>query len=757
MQARPCSGSGSGSGGPVGEESEEAAEIGHGYQSSRSATAPPTESVRPSPLGSYSPVRLQGAPSSGSCSTCTPSPKPAHSLSCPLSAGLGSLHTPPAGRHGNGSVPLAHTPPPPTLGVKRGVVPPTLPAVQGQCLHHNGPALHTDTLSPLGCLDSGKLSDRGKASGSRTQNAGQSAKLQQSYSDFLPDYFSLTEKPPEEFCLSPDASTSSSCYSSQSHVSVDLTQKRGLVKAVNTAVDLIVAHFGTSRDPDVKAKLGNSWVSPNVGHLILKYLCPALRDLLQDGLKAYVLDLIIGQRRCQPWSVVEASTQLGPSTRVLHSLFSKVSQFSELTSHSMRLNAFVFGLLNMKSLEFWFNHLYTHEDIIVAHYGPGGFLPLSQGPCKPLFEELLLLLQPLSLLPFDLDLLFEPHLLQKGQEQLRRKEQLRSAGPASRSTFQLMRGWSTTVGDVARSERPGLRREGTWPGMERDGATAGASLWKERAKDVKERDRRKEKDPGHKQAGWWYQLMQSSQVYIDQSAEGSKFVKAEKRKKSSERRQNQPPPAREGVVEGAESEGERGASGGESRGRPSWMGSPPESILNREKDPNLAEDTGVEIRDESPSQGQSLRWGRLFGSTVGSPQRAESAELRARAQKTRPPSGWLSLDRSILDLVAVTIGAGGAKKAEPPTTPTHGQTTAPLPLTETKQSSSCEVRALCHHLATDPGQLSFNKGDVLRVLRKADPDWLLCSLGSTRGLVPIIYVTLSSMEDSRSETGLSQL
>lgn len=57
---------------------------------------------------------------------------------------------------------------------------------------------------------------------------GQSAKLQQSYSDFLPDYFSLTEKPPEEFCLSPDASTSSSsCSSSQSHISVDLTQKRG--------------------------------------------------------------------------------------------------------------------------------------------------------------------------------------------------------------------------------------------------------------------------------------------------------------------------------------------------------------------------------------------------------------------------------------------------------------------------------------------------------------------------------------------------
>ena len=52
-------------------------------------------------------------------------------------------------------------------------------------------------------------------------------------------------------------------------------------------------------------------MSPNVGHLILKYLCPALREVLQDGLKAHLLDLIVGQRRCQPWSLVEASTQLG--------------------------------------------------------------------------------------------------------------------------------------------------------------------------------------------------------------------------------------------------------------------------------------------------------------------------------------------------------------------------------------------------------------------------------------------------------------
>uniref|UniRef100_A0A3B4YWP2 RUN and SH3 domain containing 2 n=1 Tax=Seriola lalandi dorsalis TaxID=1841481 RepID=A0A3B4YWP2_SERLL len=740
MQAR--SSSGPGSGGPVGEDGEDAAENVHRYEGALVGAAPPPGSVRPSPLGSYSPVRLQGAPSSGTCST-------------------------------SGSAPLPPTPPPPSLGMKRGAVPQMLPPVQGHCFPRGAlpslPALHSDTQSPLGCLDSGKQGEGSKGPGARAHNAhhlspqalkwreyrrrnplgvervsgepqrgggtrparrnvfdfpsapsshmlgrlnvGQSAKLQQSYNDFLPDYFSLTEKPPDEFCLSPDASSSSSSC---------------LVKAVNTAVDLIVAHFGTSRDPDVKAKLGNSWVSPNVGHLILKYLCPALHEVLQDGLKAYVLDLIIGQRRCQPWSLVEASTQLGPSTRVLHSLFSKVSQYSELTSHSMRLNAFIFGLLNLKSLEFWFNHLYTHEDIIAAHYNPWGFLPLSQGACQPLFEELLLLLQPLSLLPFDLDLLFEPHLLQKGQEHMRRKEQLCSAGQSvdqsARSTFQLMRGWSTTDRAMMGEQRvKGVGQES-----------------QEEGEDGQEKDRRKKKDRDladegrqrqERQAGWWYQLMQSSQVYIDQSTEGSKFVKTEKRKKSSERRHGQLPPTREGVVEGAESsqEGEAG-----SRGKPSWMGSPPESVLNQEKETKPLEVAGTgaqaAAQEDSPSHGQNLRWGRLFGSTSFS-------FFPTVFPSLRPPSGWLGLDRSVLDLVAQTIGA---------------------PLTFCSRSFLSEVRALCHHIATEPGQLSFNKGDILRVLSKADPDWLLCSLGSTRGLVPIIYVTLNSMEDSQDAAGLGQ-
>uniref|UniRef100_A0A3B1IL08 RUN and SH3 domain containing 2 n=1 Tax=Astyanax mexicanus TaxID=7994 RepID=A0A3B1IL08_ASTMX len=444
--------------------------------------------------------------------------------------------------------------------------------------------------------------------------------------------------------------------------------------AINTAVDLIVAHFGTSRDPGVKAKLGNSSVSPNVGHLILKYLCPAVRDVLQDGLRAYVLDIIIGQRRNQPWSVVEASTQLGPSTRVLHNLFSKVSQYAELTNHSMRLNAFIFGLLNLRSLEFWFNHIYTHEDVIAAHYQPWGFLSLSQGACQPMLEELLLLLQPLSLLPFDLDLLFEPRQLQKGQEHLKRKEQLCSTrhglDQSARSTFQLMRG--------------GCGAQGAEPRVKGVGGEDG------------ERERKRERS---KQAGWWFQLMQSSQVYIDNSAHGSKFVKWEKRKKEGE-----------GVVEGAEANHESDERAETERtnstsGRdPSWMGSPPESVLtelkrSKERQPDGQDRPGEAKAPAGAAAGvANLRWGRLFG--AGNTNRTEKPEQKStKNQKSRSVHIYLY-----------------------------------------------EVRALCHHIATEPGHLSFHKGDVLQVLSRADSDWLLCALGDAQGLVPIIYVTLNNEE-----------
>uniref|UniRef100_A0A670IVT5 RUN and SH3 domain containing 2 n=1 Tax=Podarcis muralis TaxID=64176 RepID=A0A670IVT5_PODMU len=728
----------------------QAAALGHGQRSADGAASlgdgcarkPVPETTRPSPLGSYSPVRnnvpfFQSADSSSS-SSCSSQ-----------AANLSS--------NANGTALQAKKESPPPAPTKAPVLPELEAPWPLGCSEALGAGslgprpLNANHLSPqalkwreyrrrnplgldrisglAGSLDwkqpEGRLPWRnpifelplstGRAS---CRLNGHSLKQPQlNYSDFFPDYFSLAEKPPAEFCLSPDGNTES--------ISIDLLQKKGLVKAINMAVDLIVAHFGTSRDPGVKAKLGNSSVSPNVGHLILKYLCPAIRDVLSDGLKAYVLDVIIGQRRNIPWSVVEASTQLGPSTKVLHGLCSKVSQYPELTSHSMRFNAFILGLLNIRSLEFWFNHLYNHEDIVQVHYQPVGFLSLSHGVCQGLFEELLLLLQPLSLLPFSLDLLFEHHLLQMGKEQQQQKEMLRVQQGlvlSAHSTLQLMRSRGSHGGPPAKAAEGRVKGEGA-PSVAPPEREAESARWKGPPEPKKD-----------KQASWWYQLMQSSQVYIEGSAEGARLARYERRKKGGAGGTPRPaepkkgPPPREGVVEGAEA----CPIPRWKTLRPFWMGSPPDSVLTelkhtREKDAVPAPNQGGPQEDNG-----TPKWGHLFGS------RKAPKEPK---QANRLPSGWLSLDRSVLQLMAQTVGATVWREAS--SEPERLALDPPPP----HPKQPLEVKALCHHIATEAGQLSFQKGDVLRVAGKVDADWLRCRRGAESGLVPIMYVTHMEDED----------
>ncbi|KFR17089.1 Iporin, partial [Opisthocomus hoazin] len=779
---------------------------------------PAPETTRPSPLGSYSPVRCNVPFFQSMDSSSSPTAEragetqPPRSRSCPISANLLPTRSSPAVIPKK-EAPLALSPPLSEYRLHRGSLLPLsvggMPVSRagghadphwrsGSETSNSGPLssigirpLNANHLSPqalkwreyrrrnplnLDCVSglpslAGSLDRRqqeprlnrgnptfelpGTLNTSHFHgklNAQSTRQLQLTYTDFFPDYFSLAEKPPAEFCLSPDGNTES--------ISIDLLQKKGLVKAINTAVDLIVAHFGTSRDPGVKAKLGNSSVSPNVGHLILKYLCPAVWDILSDGLKAYVLDMIIGQRRNIPWSVVEASTQLGPSTKLLHSLYSKISQYTELTNHTMRFNAFIFGLLNIRSLEFWFNHLYNHEDIILAHYQPVGFLCLSHSVCQPLFEELLLLLQPLSLLPFNLDLLFEHHLMQMGREQQQQKELLRVKQDlllSAHSTLQLMRTRGSSEHPDGCSTGPETCKVGA-----RDAPSKlqmrGSRVWgppvEKKRRKMRESTWEGKKD---KQAGWWYQLMQSSQIYIEGSAEGSKFIRYEKKKqalnavpRSVETRKA--PPPREGVVEGAEACPI--AEEVKERSWPFWMGSPPDSVLTELKR-SKEKETGAQQRAEaaaaapqeetstSASEGsQPIKWGHLFGS------RKVQKEPR---QPYRLPSGWLSLDKSVFQLVAQTVGASmwreAAPEPEPPRPEPPEVPPAARPARGLSPHPSCEVKALCHHIATEAGQLSFNKGDILQVISKVDGDWLQCSLGSEKGLVPIMYVTHPEDED----------
>uniref|UniRef100_A0A3Q3D4A6 RUN domain-containing protein n=1 Tax=Hippocampus comes TaxID=109280 RepID=A0A3Q3D4A6_HIPCM len=81
--------------------------------------------------------------------------------------------------------------------------------------------------------------------------------------------------------------------------------------SVSRAVDLIIAHFGNSRDPEEKMRLGNSYLSAMMASLVLDHLCPAIQNILEDGLRDHKLDIVVGQRRNSSWTVVEVSTKPG--------------------------------------------------------------------------------------------------------------------------------------------------------------------------------------------------------------------------------------------------------------------------------------------------------------------------------------------------------------------------------------------------------------------------------------------------------------
>nr|XP_025853032.1 RUN and SH3 domain-containing protein 1 isoform X3 [Vulpes vulpes] len=186
-------------------------------------------------------------------------------------------------------------------------------------------------------------------------------------------------------------------------------QKKGLLIAVSASVDKIISHFGAARNLVQKAQLGDSRLSPDVGHLVLTTLCPALHALVADGLKPFRKDLITGQRRSSPWSVVEASVKPGASSRALGTLYGQVSRLAPLSSSRSRFHAFILGLLNTKQLELWFSSLQEDAGLLSLLYLPTGFFSLARAGCPALATELLLLLQPLSVLTFHLDLLFEHH------------------------------------------------------------------------------------------------------------------------------------------------------------------------------------------------------------------------------------------------------------------------------------------------------------------------------------------------------------
>ncbi|KAM4634104.1 AP-4 complex accessory subunit RUSC2 [Polymixia lowei] len=496
---------------------------------------------------------------------------------------------------------------------KKIVQHPSAPTVERSGFLHNSLTAALASVTPLSSLSSLlSLAGSGLHPQQSQDPAGPSGKQSQSQHG---DSLILSDRPPTEFCPSPDASYES--------MSISHLQRRGLLRSVSVAVDLIMAHFGSSRDPEEKMRLGNSSRSPTIAGLVLEHLCPTIQNILEDGLRDHKLDLIVGQRRNHCWSVVEVSIQTGPFTRVLQSLVSKIRQCPQLTSHCMRLRAFIMGLLNLRALEFWLSHLQGQKDVVTTYYHSWAFLSMSQQQCQPLFQELLLLLQPLSVLPFDLNLLLEPRLLRN--RQLCSEEQC--IPPLLPSSTLLMTSWPQLLAE--RQVAAGQRSRQTGDSHQTD-----PHLQVTSQKSCSHQQERGEKHAEVAQSSPWSALSpewwQRQPVLVDGVAEGE------------DPSQN---------CTDARPRSQRG--------------------MNRRQDERSGEretgraSSGLRVLDESPRGG--LRWATLFGAAVDASSRRQGVSQNlsgTQPKRYRRPSQWLQLDRSELGLLAQSVWSvklGGAK------------------------------------------------------------------------------------------------
>lgn len=512
--------------------------------------------------------------------------------------------------------------------------------------------------------------------------------------------------------------------------SLCLLEKRALVSAVSVAVEAVLAQFSSSRTLVQKALSGDSSVNPSLGRLVLQCLCPALRSLLSDGLKPHQSDLIAGRRPNSAWGLVQASTKPGPRTTTLHSLQTRVGELTQLRQSKQRFNAFLLGLLNNKLLDFWLSHLQSCSDVLETFYRPSSFMRLSSTSCQPLFEELLLLLQPLSLLTFNLDLLFQHHHL----EPANRSPEIPSP-PNQDLGFRLSPRGSTAKGP-SRSYLESLA-ELDFGSVELEAVNGKASPW----------------SLDNQVAGG---LMESTNGRVAPVKVPTSVGKTSPQLLWVQEKEigEIPPPGAEeaslsqqagqaiqqgwgAVVRWGGRLGQNLAELSQSVNQnqyPEWTNMNP---LDRQAQQTAADG---QARGDLPrvdgAAGVPWSLGRFFGASKNS---------MTPTPPTRRPSQWLAPGVSVLTRMVSSSSTPILRRPLEP----QGQCQIEMERQREVETEEARdkprplrsVRTLCDHSGTG-AELSFQKGEELVVLGGVDHDWIRCRQGENEGLVPIGYTSL---------------
>nr|XP_054597125.1 uncharacterized protein rusc1 isoform X2 [Nothobranchius furzeri] len=483
--------------------------------------------------------------------------------------------------------------------------------------------------------------------------------------------------------------------------SLCLQEKKALVGAVGAAVEAILAQFSSSRTIVQKALSGDSAVNPSLGRLVLQCLCPALHNLLTDGLKPHQSDLIAGRRPNSAWGLVQATARPGPKTQALFNLRVRVGELPQLERSKHRFNAFLLGLLNTKLLDFWLSHLQSCCDVLEACYHPSSFMRLSLTACRPQYEELLLVLQPLSLLTFNLDLLFQHHHLEPdAQRPGVLSSPLQEAGrqPDTRGQPNITGSRYTeslSEVDFGSPEHPEATKSSADPKV---GGREGCA--------------HPDAEPG--KALFTLGKTSPQLLWVQEKDIGGL----------------PPPDAEEDSFTQQAGQAIQQGWGAVMR----WGGRLGHNLSAGRRD---EAQTGS---DYAPvSGGTPVPWslGRLFGASKSPNSPA------GLTPPTRRPSQWLAPGVTALTRMVSSSSAPILRRIPEPIGRNKSDSEKDTDTLEMKDKPKPlrSVRTLCHHTGTG-SELSFCKGEELVVLGGVDQDWIRCRQGNKEGLVPIGYTSL---------------
>ncbi|KAJ8719028.1 hypothetical protein PYW07_016584 [Mythimna separata] len=470
---------------------------------------------------------------------------------------------------------------------------------------------------------------------------------------------------------------------------IDVSQKRALVSNVTDAVEMLIQHFSPATDQAELAFLGDSKESPACAKIALNALCPALYAIFRDGLKENI-ETSFGAVNNSVWQMVEATARQGPITKSLNELVLRINSEDAVTEGLVKFNAFILGLLNAQSVDAWVSYIRTRESILAKHYSPDSLILagcVGEPRCRALLDTLLASLEPLKLLPFSLDLMFEMR--------------------------ELHRSFKKIESDMRAASRLECSGEENWrPGSASSGASGNTGNGSGNSGGGKFR---------RLQLKW--EMLSNAESPVTPSGETSP---AAARGSKIPRPVSSPVrPVAPALQSPAKNTAHRGIPVPVRKGTSPTTSTPSRPTTARagtanKKPPQAANRVMPEVTAKRP-------------------------DVKPRVQNV-PVVNSTNVKKTTTSRVDGASHGGAAPRpaslpygrTPPPAAPRRAASSSAARAhhTTTQQKQHKYVRTLWHRLPSDSGHLAFNEGERLRLILEVDDQYLLCCRGEHKGLVP---------------------